>query len=200
MPQGHAAIQRDLNRLEKWAERNLMNFNKGKFEVLHLGRTNPMHQYLLVATQLESILAEKDLGITVDMKLKMRQQCAFAAKKASCILGCIRHCISRRSRKGILLFYSALVRPHLEYCAKLWAHQYEGDMDLLERVQQRATRMIQGLEHLSSKERVREMGLFSLQKARLRKNIISVYKYLKGQLQRRKSQALFTGGQSQDKR
>ena len=62
MPEGRAAIQRDLGRLEKWAKRNLMQFKKGKCKVLHLGRNNPVQQYMLAAAQLESSLAEKDLG------------------------------------------------------------------------------------------------------------------------------------------
>ncbi|GAB0204001.1 mitochondrial enolase superfamily member 1 [Grus japonensis] len=62
MAEGGAAIQRDLNRLDKWADRNLMKFNKGKCKVLHLGRNNPLHKYMLVATHLESSFSEKDLG------------------------------------------------------------------------------------------------------------------------------------------
>ena len=64
-PEGHAAIQRGLNRLEKWADRNVMKFNKGKCKVLHLGRNNPMHQYMLGTTQLESSFAEKDTKLTI---------------------------------------------------------------------------------------------------------------------------------------
>ncbi|KAK4808476.1 hypothetical protein QYF61_005793 [Mycteria americana] len=124
-PECCAAIQRDLNRMEKWANKNLLKFNNGKCKILHMGRNKPMHKYMLVATQLESSFAEKDLGILLDTKLNMSQQFSFAAKK------------------------------------------YKRDMDTLERVQQKATRMMKGLEHLSYEIRLRELGLFSLEKRRL---------------------------------
>ncbi|KAK4828260.1 hypothetical protein QYF61_024867 [Mycteria americana] len=144
---------------------NLMNFNKAKCKVLHLGWGNPQYQYRLRDEWIESSPAEEDLGILVNQKLDMSRQSMLAAQKANGMLGCIKRSVASRLREVILPLYFAL---------------HKTDMDLLEPVQRRAMEMIRGMEHLSYEERLRELGLLSLEKARFWGDLIAAFQYMKG--------------------
>ncbi|KAK4823370.1 hypothetical protein QYF61_001718 [Mycteria americana] len=82
---------------------------------------------------LVALLCQEDMGVLMDTKLSMRQQCAPAAKKANGHLGCGRKSVASRSREVALPLYSAPVRPQLECWAQVWAPQYRRNMEVAQR-------------------------------------------------------------------
>ena len=112
--------------------------------------------------------------------MNMSQQCDMAAKKANSLLGCIARSIESRAREVIMPLSFALVKPHLEYCVQFWALQFQKDIDKLEHVQRRATRMVEGLESMTYGERLRKLGMCSLEQRRARGDMIAVFNYVKG--------------------
>ncbi|CAM5085619.1 unnamed protein product [Eretmochelys imbricata] len=173
-------IQEDLDDLLNWSNSNRMKFNSEKCKVMHLGINNKNFSCKLGTHQLEVTEEEKDLGVLVDHRMTMSSQCDVAVKNGNVVLGCIRQGISSRDKEVLVPLYKALVRPHLEYCVQFWSPMFKKDEFKLEQVQRRTTWMIQGIENLSYERRLKELGLFSLTKRRLRGDMIALYKYIRG--------------------
>ena len=173
-------LQNDLDRLMKWSEKWQMLFNFGKCKCLHTGHGNLNVNYKMGDTVLGTTVKEKDLGVTISADMKVSEQCGIAASKGNQILGLIRRNITYKGKKLIIPLYKAIVRPHLEYCIQAWRPYRKKDMDTLERIQRRATKMIPELRDLSYEERLKECGLTTLETRRLRGDQIEVFKILNG--------------------
>jgi len=147
---------------------------------MHLGARNAQHTYVMENQALEVVTEEKDLGVTVCNNLKLTRQCQLAYAKASKALGLISRTISFKSASVLLKLYISLVWPHLEYRVSAWSLCYEKDKFLLERIQHRFTRMIPGLKKLPYDERIRQLGLWTLDERRNRADLLQVFKKYKG--------------------
>ena len=173
-------LQNDLDRLVKWSEKWQMLFNFGKYKCLHTGHGNLNVNYKMGDIVLGTTVKEKDLGVTISADMKVSEQCDIAASKGNQILGLIRRNITYKGKKLIIPLYKAIVRPHLEYCIQAWRPYRKKDIDTLERIQRRATKMIPELRDLSYEERLKECGLTTLETRRLRGDQIEVFKILNG--------------------
>ena len=137
-------------------------------------------QYTMGGTVLNTTLKEKDLGLTISADMKVSEQCGIAAAKGNQILGLSRRNIVYKEKELIILLYKTIVRPHLEYCIQAWRPYRKKDIDMLERVQRRATKMIPKLRNISYEMHLKECGLTTLETKRLRGDQIEVFKILNG--------------------
>ena len=184
-------IQEDLNILEQWSEKWLMKFNPSKCKVMHIGKNNTKYDYTLFGQNLTKVTSERDLGVIISNDLKPTKHCISASEKANKILGLIARSFDFKNPSIINQLYRSLVRPHLEYAVSVWSPNLIKDIDRLERVQRRATKLIPNIRNKSYENRLKQMNLFSLKKRRLRGDLIQVFKVLKG-IDNVKAENLFT--------
>lgn len=173
---GSISLQNDLDQLLGWADKWKMSFNTDKCKVMHLGIHNNKFGYLINDSWLNVTEEEGDLGIIMSSDVKFHKQCLQARNKANKMLGIINRNVSYKSKEVITKLYSSYVRPHIEYCAQAWSQHSVGDLDLLESVQRRATRLIPSLEGMSYEERLKELNMFSVRRRFLRGDLIHVFK------------------------
>jgi hypothetical protein len=173
------ALQRDLDSLHEWSLTWQMSFNVNKCAVMHIGHNNGHHSYTLGDQELNSTVSERDLGVTMDKNLKFSEQCSKVVKSANSMLGLIRRTIKSRRKDVIVRLYKALVRPKLEYCVQAWRPFLRKDIDGLERVQRRATRLITDCRGKNYESRLKIAGLISLENRQTRGDLIQVFKLVK---------------------
>ena len=175
-------IQKDIDNLHSWSETWQLPFNEKKCKCLHIGNNNPEKKYTMNGHILEDVTSQKDLGIVVDSELKFHKQTAAAVKKANQVLGIIKKTIHTKNEKTIPLLYMSLIRPHLEYANVVWGPKYKLDQQKIERVQRRATKLIENIKDLPYQDRLRALNMPSLQHRRLRGDMIETFKIITGVL------------------
>ena len=155
-----------------------MLFNVDKCKVMDLRVSNENEGYFMDIRQLEAVVDERNLDVVMQNNLKVSKQYRTVIGTAIRVLGMIYETFTCKSRDIISPLYKR--HPHLEYCVQAWCPHLKNDIDLIEKVPRRATRMIAELRHLPYEERLQSLGLMSMVKRRLRENMLKVFKILNG--------------------
>ena len=146
----------------------------------YIGPGNTGVNYGMGGTILSKTVMEKGLGVTMNANMKVSEQCRIAASKGNQVLGMIRRNITYKEKSLTVPLYKAIVRPHLEYCIQAWSPYVRKDIDMLDKIQRRAPKLIPGLRDLRYEERLKKCGLTTLETRRLRGDQIEVFKILNG--------------------
>jgi ribonucleases P/MRP protein subunit RPP40 len=171
-------IKYDLRRLEEWSTVWEMPFNIEKCKIMHIGNSNMKERYEMGGKVLEEVQEEKDLGIIVSDNFKVGKQCLKAAKKGNQVLGMIARTFASRKTKIVIPLYKSLVRPHLDYCVQAWKPHLRKDIERLEMVQRRATRMVEECRGKDYEKRLELCRLTTLETRAHRADLLEVYKIL----------------------
>ena len=178
IPSDLQSIQTDLDILGSWADKWLLSFNAEKCHVIHFGKHNPHQQYHLQGNPLSAVTEERDLGVIVDHRLSFSTHAKSVSSSAFQSLGLIKRTISSRHPKVFMKLYKALVCPHLEIGMSLASPYFKKDREILEKVQRRATKMVDGLKQVPYKERLRHLKLPTLTYQRKRGDMILTHKVI----------------------
>ena len=177
-------LQEDIDELEKWSSKWLLGLNLEKCKIMHVGKSNPNFNYQMLSNgvkfSLEKSVLEKDVGVMISNDLKWREQVNSSVTRANAVLGKVSKSVTFRSKELIKSLYCTFVRPLLEFAVPVWCPYQSTDIDKLERVQRRATKLIPELRHLSYEERLIELYLTTLETRRKRGDIIQFYKLKNG--------------------
>jgi len=175
-----ASIQTDLNSLSVWSDTWQLRFNAAKCKRMHIGQNNQHYQYFMqengMATTITEVTEEKDLGVTFSNDFKFSKHIVSAVKKANRVLGVVKRTFTYIDRDMFLQLYKTLIRPHIEYGSVIWSPYLKKDIYLIENLQRRATKIVKDIRSLPYEDRLKILGLPTLQYRRERCDVVQVYK------------------------
>ena len=179
-------LQTDLHKLSDWSNEWLLNFNIDKCKIMHCGHTNPAVEYEMKtqdgARSLKTTTQERDLGVIVASNLKATSHCHAAAKKGMTALRLLRMAFRNLDVHNFKTLYTTYVRPHLDYCLPAVGPHMVQDVQRLEKVQRRATKLVKEVRSCSYEERLTRLDLMSLERRLRRGDLIETYKIVTGKV------------------
>lgn len=177
------AMQHKLDAEVKWSRTWLIELNVQKCKVMHIGSKNPRSIYTMEDHSLETTNSDRDLGVIITPSMKWSNQAAAAATKANKMLSLLKRTFKSRDVSLWTRLYKTYIRPHLDYAAAVWSPRLKKDVDIIEKVQRRVTKTPHAMRGLSYEMRCSKMNLNTLEKRRLRGDLIQLFKITTGREQ-----------------
>ena len=178
--QDSLSLQSDIDNLENWSKTWLLRFHPDKCHVLTLGKFENIkhtHRYKICEMEMDHVFEEKDLGVIVDSEISFEAHILKKVQLANNIVGLIRRSFSHLDGEMFVKLFTAFVRPHLEYAQAVWSPHLKKLIDIIENVQIRATKLVDGLGNLEYHERLKRLNMQTLAYRRLRGDIIEIHKH-----------------------
>ncbi len=180
-------LQNDLNELTKWTQLWLMQLNINKCKVMHIGKNNRETKYYLHSPDdsasvytIDKTISERDLGIQIDNRISFEEQTSKAVGKENNMIGLLKRTFTTRDTKIWGKLYKTYIRPHLEFAVPVWNPYRQKNIDKLEKVQRRETKIPTQFRNRPYCERLKTMGLTSHEIHRHRGDLIQQYKLANG--------------------
>ena len=176
-------LQRDLQRIYEWAEKNCMEFNGDKFEMISHGKPSNDDNRLYKGPNGEEIKEKqtiKDLGIVINEKSDFSDHITKTASACKAMSGFIMRTFKTRSTKPLLMLYKTYIRSKAEYCNLVWSPHTQKEVAIIESIQRSYTAKMQEVQHLDYWDRLKELKLYSLERRRERFMIIYAWQQIEG--------------------
>lgn len=176
------SLQRVVSRIKEWCNSWLLKLNVNKCKVVSYNRKEIIDSNYFIREEnmdykLEKVSSIKDLGVIFDSRLNFRQHIQDKINKAYSMIGLIKRNFIHMDKHTFVMLYKSLVRTHIEYAVSVWCPYKKGDIEDIEKIQKRATKLI-SLKKLSYKDRLIKLKLPTLKYRRLRGDMIEVFKIL----------------------
>ena len=172
------AIFDDVLTAQNWFDEWQLKINRGKCEVLHVGRRNPDFPYRLNEFVLPSATSCRDLGVSVSWDLSSHLHCVNICRSAQYRLKQFMKTFACRDREFMIFLFKTYIRPLLESNTTVWSPHCVCDIDLVEKVQRRFTKQIPGLKNVPYMQRLQSCHLPTLESRRIYFDVVLMYKII----------------------
>jgi len=184
-PNDHCLLQKGIDALQHWSQQWLLKLNISKCNIVSFGRSVDKSYVYSISHNNQNVSLErkesfKDLGVILDEKLTFRDHIHDKINKAYSMLGIIKRNFKYLTISSFVLLYKSMVRSHLDYCSSVWVPYKKGDIELLEKVQKRATKLIPTIKTMAYSERLKACKLPTLHYRHIRGDMIEMFKILSG--------------------